>query len=129
MAKKATAKKASTKKTSAKKASTKKTTIDLPLEELLGPTIRAYAEEEARILKLASEHPKLGASFVHAMAKSDDTIPKKYRAAFQEAMKTEDVAARVEAVVKKMEKLLGSRLDPETKGHVRDDVVAMYRGD
>ena len=99
------------------------------LEQLLGPTLRAYAEEEASILQRASQHPKLGARFVEEMAQSDAAIPKKYRAAFQEAMAGVNVAARAAAVVKRMEKYWGRRLDAETKESIRADVAAMYRGD
>jgi len=99
------------------------------LEQLLGPTLRAYAEEEASILQRASQHPKLGARFVEEMAQSDAAIPKKYRAPFHEAMAGVNVAARATAVVKRMEKYWGRRLDAETKESIRADVAAMYRGD
>ena len=99
------------------------------LEEILGPSIRAYADEELRILKLAGKHPKLGAKFVSEMATSDAAVPKKYRAAFRDAMKDVDVAARARAVVKKMETYWGTPLDAETKDEIRADVAAMYRGD
>ena len=62
------------------------------------------------------------------MASSSAAVPKKYRPAFLEAMKAVDVAKRAEALVKKMEKYWGMRLDAETKREIHADVVAMYRG-
>ncbi len=130
--------KAAPKKTVRAKAPAKKKTSDTleltvndmrALEEMLAPTVRAYAEEEARILKRASQHPKLGLTFVEEMAKKDAAVPKKYRAAFLEAMTGVDVTARAEAVVKRMEKYWGTMLDADTKEDVRGDVAAMYRGD
>jgi hypothetical protein len=126
---------AQTKRRAAKKTPAKKTPsrvaagVPSSLEQMLAPTIRAYAEEEARILGLASRHPGLGAAFVHAMSKSDDAIPRKYQAAFREALARVDVEARVKAVIAKMERYWGGALDVETRRDVGEDVRAMYRGE
>lgn len=99
------------------------------LVEAFAPTIRVYAEEEARVLAIASAHPALGERFAReAAARTNARVPKKDLAAFREAMAKVDVEARVRVVVKKLEKAWGSRLDDETRENVREDVLAMYVG-
>lgn len=99
------------------------------LVEAFGPTLRVYAEEEAHVLALASRHPKLGERFVREVAaRTTGRVSKRDLPAFLEEMAKVDVEARVNTVVRKLEKAWGAKMDDETREGVREDVLEMYLG-